>query len=179
MGHQRDDIIATLQRLGLELRRPEALAPEDGDAFAELTDDEEHPFFILAAEDEQGPAFSHVLHYDAEMIESDDAYAGWVHEWARATGKEDRVTGVASHVNFDGGTSWLEYTLDGEPVRMEFTQDDDWLDPDVADRIITDFGDVSRRSRLYIDGGQGGTYVWLPDESIGEFRQLFPEAERD
>ena len=67
-----------------------------------------------------------MLHYDAEMVEDDDAYSGWVHEWARATGQEDRVADVVSEIDFDGG--------------------------------------------------QGGTYVWLPAAGVAEFRELFPEA---
>lgn len=67
-----------------------------------------------------------MLHYDAEMVEDDDAYSGWVHEWARATAKEYRVADVVSEIDFDGG--------------------------------------------------QGGTYVWLPAAGVAEFRELFPEA---
>ena len=103
MGHERDQVIATLQRLGLELKNPGALDPEGANMFAEIYEEEAHPFFLLAAEDERGPAFSHVLHYDAEMVEDDDAYSGWVHEWARATGQEERVADVASEIDFDGG----------------------------------------------------------------------------
>ncbi|MFC3848771.1 hypothetical protein ACFORJ_01115 [Corynebacterium hansenii] len=162
-----EDLIATLQRLGLELQNPAAIPTW-----------EDEPIFTLIGEDEDRPAFSHVLFYDTEMIEEDDAYTRWVLDWARATAKQDRVTDVASHIDFDGGTSWLTYTLDGRPVRLEFKQDDDWLDPDVHDRVLEDFGTVPGRTRLYIDNGQGGTYIWLPDDSVAEFTELFPDAVR-
>lgn len=116
------NIIATLQRLGLELRNPAAICAGENRARSILT----------AEHYNGGPAFSHVLAYDAEMIEADDAYSEWVHEWARATGKEDRVTDVASHIDFDGGTSWLTYRLDGRDVRIGFTQEADWLDIEVS-----------------------------------------------
>ena len=75
-------------------------------------------------------------------------------------------------------TATLEYTLDGVSRRMEFEQADDWLNPKVAMDILDDFGDVPGRVRLFIDNGQGGTYVWLPEEGIAEFQELFPEAKR-
>lgn len=61
---------------------------------------------------------------------------------------------------------------------MEFEQADDWLNPEVAMDILDDFGDVPGRVRLFIDNGQGGTYVWLPKEGVAEFQELFPEAKR-
>ena len=61
---------------------------------------------------------------------------------------------------------------------MEFEQVDDWLNPEVAMDILDDFGDVPGRVRLFIDNGQGGTYVWLPEESVAEFQELFPQAKR-
>lgn len=160
-------VIEALQRLGLRLQDAAAVHPDESD-----------PYYILTAQGERDMAFAHVLDYDAEMVEEDDAYAGWVRLWARVTGREHGLADVASHVDFDGGTSWLAYRLDGAAVRMEFVQDGDWLDPDVAERIIEDFGDVPGRVRLYVDNGQGGTYAWLPEESIAGFRALFPEAER-
>lgn len=95
--------MAVVKRIPRQRARPQVVSPE-----------------------ERGPAFSHVLHYDAEMVEDDDAYSGWVHEWPRATAKEDRVADVVSEIDFDGG--------------------------------------------------QGGTYVWLPAAGVAEFRELFPEA---
>ena len=161
------EIIATLQRLGLELRNPAAIRAGENRARSILT----------AEHYNGGPAFSHVLAYDAEMIEADDAYGEWVHEWARATGKEDRVTDVASHVDFDGGTSWLTYRLDGRDVRIEFTQESDWLNIEVFDRVLEDFGTIPGRTRLYIDNGQSGVYIWVPDDDVAEFTELIPDAE--
>ncbi|MDK8769137.1 hypothetical protein QP932_11640 [Corynebacterium freneyi] len=160
------EIIATLQRLGLELRNPAAIRAGEDRARSILT----------AEHYNGGPAFSHVLVYDAEMIEADDAYGEWVHEWARATGKQDRVTDVASHVDFDGGTSWLTYRLDGRDVRIEFTQESDWLDIEVFDRVLEDFGTIPGRTRLYIDNGQSGVYIWVPDDDVAEFTALIPDA---
>lgn len=160
------NIIATLQRLGLELRNPAAIRAGENRARS-----------ILEAEHYNGgPAFSHVLAYDAEMIEADDAYSEWVHEWARATGKEDRVTDVVSHVDFDGGTSWLTYRLDGRDVRIEFTQESDWLNIEVFDRVLEDFGTIPGRTLLYIDNGQAGVYIWVPDDNVAEFTELIPDA---
>lgn len=159
-------LVATLQRLGLELQNPAALPAGEAE-----------PSFILTAEDDDcHPAFSHVLFYDAEMVEDDDSYTGWVHDWARVTDKQDRVSDVAAQVDFDGGTSWLTYCLDGRAVRLEFTQEDDWLDPDVYDRVLKDFGTIPGRTRLFIDGGQGGVYIWVPNDNVAEFTELFPDA---
>lgn len=36
---------------------------------------------------------------------------------------------------------------------------------------------MAGRTRLYLDNGQGGSYVWLPQDSVAGFRALFPEAE--
>lgn len=160
------NIIATLQRLGLELRNPAAIGAGENQARSILT----------AEHYNGGPAFSHVLAYDAEMIEADDAYSEWVHEWARATGKEDRVTDVASHIDFDGGTSWLTYRLDGRDVRIEFTQEADWLDIEVFGRVLEDFGTIPGRTCLYIDNGQAGVYIWVPDDNVAEFTELIPDA---
>lgn len=165
-NRDRDSIIAALGRLGVELRDASAIHPDETD-----------PFFILVAEREDGMAFAHVLNFDAEMIEEDDAYGEWVRSWARVTGKEHLLSDVASHVDFDGGTSRLSYVLDGRPVRMEFKQDQDWLDPDVAERVEADFGAVDGRARLYLDNGQGGVFVWVPEQSVDGFVELFPDAE--
>lgn len=161
------NIIATLQRLGLELRNPAAICAGENQARSILT----------AEHYNGGPAFSHVLAYDTEIIEEDDSYTGWVHDWARATGKRDRVTDVAAHVDFDDeGPSWLTYRLDGRDVRIEFTQEGDWLDPDVYDRVLKDFGTIPGRTCLYIDNGQAGAYIWVPDDNVAEFTELIPDA---
>ncbi|NMF08691.1 hypothetical protein [Corynebacterium xerosis] len=165
--NDRDAIIDTFRRAGLELLRPETIHPPTRPRF-----------FILTSEDLEGPAFSHVLHFDAEMIEAHADYAKWVRQWARATGKEDRLSDASSNLNFEAGTATLAYILDGVPRRMEFEQADDWVNPEVAMDILDDFGDVPGRVRLFIDNGQGGTYVWLPEEGIAEFPELFPEAKR-
>ena len=169
VGNQNDrDAFADIfRRVGLELLRPETVHPTDAT-----------PFFILTSEDLVGPAFSHVLHFDAEMIEGHADYVKWVRQWARATGKEDKLSDASSHLNFEARTATLEYTLDGVPRRMEFEQADDWLNPEVAMDILDDFGVVPGRVRLFIDNGQGGTYVWLPKEGVAEFQELFPEAKR-
>lgn len=163
-------LIATLQRLGLELQNPAAIREDDKD-----------PYSILTAMDKNYcRAFSHVLEYDAEMVDCDNSYTDWVHEWASATGKEDRVTDVAGKVNFvDEGPepSWLTYSIDGNPVRLEFPQEDDWLNIDVYDRILEDFGTVPGRTRLYIGSGQTGVYIWVLNDGVAEFTALFPEAE--
>lgn len=161
------NIIATLQRLGLELRNPAAICAGEYEAY----------FILTAKDDDYRPAFSHVLAYDTEMIEEDDSYTGWVHDWARATGKQDRVTDVAAHVDFDDeGPSWLTYRLDGRDVRLEFTQEGDWLDPDVYDRVLKDFGTIPGRTRLFVDSGQSGVYIWVPDDNVAEFTELIPDA---
>ena len=159
-------IITTLQRLGFELKNPTAIRPE-----------ETRPEFILTAEDYDGnPAFSHVLAYDSEMIDEDRSYIDWVHEWARATEREDRVSDVAAHVDFDGGTSWLAYSLDGRNVRLEFEQEGDWIAFDVYDHMLDDFGTVPGHTTLYIDSGQAGVYIWVPENNVAEFTALIPEA---
>lgn len=86
----RDVIIDAFRRAGLELLRPETIHPTDAT-----------PFFILTSENLEGPAFSHVLHFDAEMIGDHADYAKWVRQWARATGKEDRLFDASSHLNFE------------------------------------------------------------------------------
>src|SRR5699024_6769160 len=55
--NDRDVIIDAFRRAGFELLRPETIHPTDAT-----------PFFILTSENLEGPAFSHVLHFDAEMI---------------------------------------------------------------------------------------------------------------
>ena len=157
--------VAHLQHLGFTLRNPAALEGIDDD-----------PWDVLTAWDEGGYAFDHVLSYDAEMVEDDDAYTAWVAEGAEATGRTAELTHLAGHTELDGN-SWLEYTLAGTVRRTDFVQEGDWLVPEVADAIIEDFRRVPGRTMLYLDNGQGGVFVWVPAEQVTAFAALFPEAE--
>ena len=62
-------------------------------------------------------------------------------------------------------------------MRIEFTQEGDWLDPDVYDRVLKDFGTIPGRTRLFVDSGQAGVYIWVPDDNVAEFTELIPDAE--
>lgn len=61
-------------------------------------------------------------------------------------------------------------------MRIEFTQEADWLDIEVFDRVLEDFGTIPGRTCLYIDNGQSGVYIWVPDDNVAEFTELIPDA---
>lgn len=164
----RDEIIATLRRLGMEPRHLDAI---DDTAAA--------PFDILTAADHGGHAFAHVVGYDAEMIEAERDYPEWVRQWAAATDKENVLSDVAAHVDFRGGPSWLTYVLDGMATRLEFVQEADRITPDVAETIVGDFGDVPGRTRVHQSWGGSGAYAWVPDDSVDAFLDFVPEFSRD
>lgn len=157
--------VTQLQRLGFTLRNPAALEEIDDD-----------PWDVLTAWDEGGYAFDHVLSYDAEMVEDDDAYTAWVTEWAEATGRTAELTHLAGHTELDGA-SWLEYTLAGTTRRTDFVQEGDWLVAEVADTVIEDFRHLPGRTMLYLDNGQAGVFAWVADGQVDAFRALFPGAE--
>ncbi|CAM4066723.1 hypothetical protein [Helcobacillus massiliensis] len=163
-----DQILARLAACGITPVDPTSFAPEDDD-----------PFFILTDVDDDGVgSLRYVLAYDAEMIDDKTAYTDWIHEWARATDRSDAIGDVQSHVDFDGGASFVQWSLNGTRTRVDFEQEGDWIHPDAADAIIDQLGSVEGRTRLFIDNGQGGVYAWVLPGTVDQFTELFPEAER-
>lgn len=163
----REEITRTLQWLGMELLRPEVLSDHDAT-----------PMAVLTAQGVAGPAFSHVLTFDAEMIADHGDYADWVRQWATATGKSHLLSDVDDRIDFDGGTSWLSYTLDGRTTRVEFVQDGDYLDPEVAATVEEDFSDVPGRTRVRESSGQTGAFAWVPDDTVDAFLEFIPALTR-
>lgn len=162
-----EEITRTLQWLGMELLRPEVLSDRDTT-----------PMAVLTAQGMAGPAFSHVLMFDAEMIADHGDYADWVREWAKATGKSHLLSDVDDSIDFDGGTSWLSCTLDGRTTRVEFMQYGDYLDPEVAATVEEDFSDVPGRTRVRGSLGQTGTFAWVPDDTVDAFLEFIPTLTR-
>ena len=188
-----EEQLARLEELGLRLDA--GITLDDLLYSFDREDYESRPYdlllIMLGAEVEREPwgrAFSsRAWGFDTECVEGSGAYVEIVERLARLAGMSDRVGDLRDEIDLAGGSSWLEYTVDGRTRRWDVEVNDDWVDPMVLSYVMDDLETGDRRFWA-LDNGQAmvvfsidaTSAASLQDLTGGALRPLVPtDAELD
>ena len=102
---------------------------------------------------------------DMECVDGSGSYVEIVRNLARISGQGASVTNIADEVDFDEGTAWVSYEVDGVAMKHVASVNDDWADPDVVVRIMQD---LERGGRKFYakDNGQSSIWYFLTKDQV-------------
>jgi hypothetical protein len=160
-GVSQDDLFSSHSRAELERAPYRALAETLARAI------EREPF---------DPMCDRLWMCDFERIEDHGDYAAILLRLQTMTGAALAIRDVRDHVDIEEQLAWLEFRLDGRPVRWEFGVQDDWLDPEVFTRYDALLAEAGSGLRLWgcFDGhyGQQGFLAALSAAGCRSFVRL-------
>ena len=104
----------------------------------------EKPGFTLALvglgmTEERPPWRNHcvnVWHFDTECIEDDGSYLRIAERMAELTQGTLVLENVRDHVDLEAGIASLDFEHSGEPVHIDLSVNDDWVDPAVFSHFV-------------------------------------------
>ncbi len=132
-------------------------------------------FFTLGIELESEPwgrrYCRRIWNFDYECIYETGDYVRIVKELSAVAGKSDALRDVSDHVDLDGGTGWLKYSVAEVEQVWDVEIDNDWADPMVIAYVMGDLESDGRRFHG-LDNGQATIICYLSDEQAEKLNRL-------
>jgi hypothetical protein len=93
---------------------------------------------VLGSEVERGDfqrISDDIWHFDAECIEDNGDYVRLIERFVALAKGALPITDIRDHIDIENETAWVEFKLDGQPVRWDLEVSNDWVDPDLYARV--------------------------------------------
>ena len=114
--------------------------------------------FGLAMVEEEEPCRNHcanLWHFDTECIEGSGSYTRIAERMVEMSQGALVLDNIKDYVDIEEEEAWLSFTFHGEPIKIAYTVDDDWVDAKVFDKFVELLG-VADPSKVYIADTSGG-----------------------
>lgn len=114
--------------------------------------------FGLAMTEEEEPWRNHsanLWHFDTECIEDHGDYKRIAERMAEMSQGALILENVKDYVDLAKESAWLSFTFHGEPIKVVYRVDEDWVDPKVFDKFVELLA-VADPSKIYIADTSGG-----------------------
>lgn len=125
--------------------------------------------------DDGTPLFPRTLHFDPEIVESNDAYAHLLRRIADTAGTSERFTEVHCDLHFgpffrEHPVGEMKYLRDGEPVHLDIAVEGEWADPEVVRQLLQD---ATPEGHRWVSTGDFAVHVWVPEERADTIARIF------
>lgn len=144
---------------------------------------ENEPFnlilFVLGIEVEREPwdrsVCSRAWNLDMECIDGTGDYVRIVKRLCEVAGQPNLITDIEDFVDIESGQAWLNYSVDGQQRNYTINVDNDWADPNVIAKIMSD---IERDGfRFYgKDNGQASIWYYLDSDTAKKLNALANNA---
>jgi hypothetical protein len=117
---------------------------------------EPYRLLLCALGNEELERCDNIWHFDTECIEDQGDYARIAERLRTMAGDDLPLEDIEDHVDVEGRSAWIAFTLDGERHQWTCAVEDDWVDPTVLSRFAALLASrATGRKFTYLDlGGQ-------------------------
>lgn len=135
---------------------------------------------LFHLEDDSGaPFFSRVFTFEAESIESNDAYAHLLRRMAEAAGTPRRFSDIHCDLHFgphfaEDPVGELHYACNGEQVRHSIAVEGDWADPDVIRKMLIE---VTPKGHRWVSTSDYSIHAWVPEKGAESLVRVFAQED--
>jgi hypothetical protein len=82
------------------------------------------------------PRCDNLWHFDTECIEDEGSYVHIAKRMVEMAQGSLPLSDVSDHVSIEERRAWLRFTFNGEPVHIECSVDDDWVDTSIFAHFV-------------------------------------------
>jgi len=113
------------------------------------------------------PLSDDVWHFDVEAIEDHGSYVRIVESCCRLTGGDLKLEGPKDYVDVEKEIAWVEFSINGQTERLDLKVDNDWVDPEIFNKLAECLGETGSKRRFATQGlGQDLLLICKPPEQI-------------
>jgi len=113
------------------------------------------------------PLSDDVWHFDVEAIEDHGCYVRIVENCCRLTGGDLKLEGLKDYVDVEKEIAWVEFSINGQTERLDLKVDNDWVDPEIFDKLAECLDETGSRRRFATQGlGQDLLLICKSPEQI-------------
>ena len=135
---------------------------------------------LFHLEDDSGALFfPRVFTFEAESIESNDAYAHLLRRMAEAAGTAEQFSEIHCDLHFgphfaEDPVGELHYVCSGEKVRRSIAVEGDWADPDVIRKMLID---ATPEGHRWVSTSDYSIHAWVPEEDAEALVRVFAQED--
>lgn len=119
-----------------------------------------------------------LIRFDAECIETEDAYAKLYQRFLHAFSSELPIEIVSSHVDADKGSAKIEIKKRGKLIEAEWKQDSDWVAKEFLEFVFTSTKNRDESLFAIDTGDQTLQYVCISNKVSSELKKAKSKSQK-
>jgi hypothetical protein len=125
------------------------------------------------------PHCDNLWHFDTECIEDDGSYVRIAKRMEEMAQGSLLLSDLEDHVDIEQGDGWLRFTCHGQPVQINCTIQDDWVDAAVFHHFVELLAKHDpNKIFLYHDlGGQDCIIGCVTREQFNKLKSVLPQVQ--